>query len=150
MLTPAEPRGERAIHGARGNRDLQIPGSRIEIGFAAEIVAVQRPGQPFAFVEMAVVVEVHPTGEQAADAGHGDPQRVDTLFEDAAVADDDDAVVVVADQAFAGGNRSRDAVHFAVDAGSQLEARRARSGAARWRPRWCCSVFGKSPQSLSA
>ena len=42
-----------------------------------------------ALVEVAVVVEIHPTGQQATDAGHRDPQRIDAGLQDAAIAHDD-------------------------------------------------------------
>src|SRR5204862_1750257 len=65
-----------------------------------------------------VVVEVHPAGQQTTDAEHCDSERVDSSFEDAAVADNDDAIVGGVDRrAWAGLT-----IDFAVDRGAKLEA----------------------------
>ena len=145
LLAPTEAGSQRGFHRIRGNRDLQIPSSGIEIRFSAEIVAVQRPGEAFAFVEVSVGIEIHPAGEQAAHAGDGHTQRVDALFQNPAIADDDHAVVAVAYLAFARGICRRNTIHFAVDACRPTESRELRSGEGHLRQRWCRSYLAGRP-----
>ena len=93
MLAPAEPGGKSsglAADDARRHHNLKVIRTGVNGRLAAQVVAVQMPIQAFTFVEVAVVVEVHPSGKEAATKPeHSNANRVGS---------DDDRSVIAHDR----------------------------------------------------